>query len=161
MQFQYLIDKINIAKIEDHPFSHLYINNFFNDDHLQASEIALPAAETDQQLFSVLFDKGYKIIDFPGCITDRSIYVKWHRDKSSGQHYTSTSCEGFGVTLRLVSPSSPIIAELTEFMRSKEFQETLAAKFGLDLSALYCDPGIQKYLDGYEISPHPDLEIRP
>ena len=160
MQFNYLLDKINSAKVEDYPFSHVQINNFFNDSHLKqivsAAEIAVPGAESDTQLFNELFAKGYKIIDFPGCIIDRDVYIKWHRNKDSHENYTNTSCEGFGVTLRLISPESEVISGLTEFMKGKEFQESLASKFGIDLDSVSYDSGIQKYLDGYEISPHPD-----
>jgi hypothetical protein len=160
MQFQYLIDKINSAKFEDYPFSHIQINNLFNDNHLKqilaANEIAVPSVQSDEQLFSSLFEKGYKIINFPGCITDRDIYLKWHKDKSSN-HTTNSACEGFGMTLRLMSPTSAIVSDLSEFMKGREFQEALAAKFGLDLGAVTYDTGIQKYLDGYEISPHPDI----
>ncbi|WP_433974751.1 hypothetical protein [Tunturiibacter lichenicola] len=160
MQFQYLIDKINSAKFEDYPFSHIQINNLFNDNHLKqilaANEIAVPSVQSDEQLFSSLFEKGYKIINFPGCITDRDIYLKWHKDKSSN-HTTNSACEGFGMTLRLMSPTSAIVSDLSEFMKGREFQEALAAKFGLDLGTVTYDTGIQKYLDGYEISPHPDI----
>jgi hypothetical protein len=160
MQFQYLLDKINSAKFEDYPFSHIQINNLFNDNHLKqilaANEIAVPSVQSDEQLFSSLFEKGYKIINFPGCITDRDIYLKWHKDKSSN-HTTNSACEGFGMTLRLMSPTSAIVSDLSEFMKGREFQEALAAKFGLDLGTVTYDTGIQKYLDGYEISPHPDI----
>ena len=160
MQFRYLIDKINSAKFEDYPFSHIQINNLFNDNHLKqilaANEIAVPSVQSDEQLFSSLFEKGYKIINFPGCITDRDIYLKWHKDKSSN-HTTNSACEGFGMTLRLMSPTSAIVSDLSEFMKGREFQEALAAKFGLDLGTVTYDTGIQKYLDGYEISPHPDI----
>jgi hypothetical protein len=33
----------------------------------------------------------------------------------------------------------------------------LAKKFGIDMDDVFYDAGIQKYLDGYEISPHPDI----
>jgi hypothetical protein len=162
MQFQYIIDKINSAKFEDYPFPHIQINNLFNEKHLEqilaSNEIAVSSVESDEQLFSSLFEKGYKIINFPGCITDRDIYLKWHKEKGNHQkNYTNTACEGFGMTLRLISPQSSTISDLSEFMKGREFQEALAAKFGVDLEAVTYDTGIQKYLDGYEISPHPDI----
>jgi len=160
MQFQYLIDKVNSADFEEHPFSHVQIKNFLSDGHFQqivaASEIAISGFSSDQQLFAALFDKGYKIIEFPGCITDREVYLRWHRDKDSKVNYTNTACEGFGVTLRLVAQQSSIISDLSAFMASKEFQASLAAKFGIEFDSVTYDTGIQKYLDGYEISPHPD-----
>jgi hypothetical protein len=160
VEFQYLLQKVENAEIENYPFPHVHIRNFFSDAHFaqitSAAEVVVPAVQSDERLFDELFRRGYKIIDFPGCIIDRDVYVKWHRERGSTHNLTNTSCEGFGMTLRLRETRSAIITELTQFMASPEFQLTLAAKFGLDLSALYYDNGIQKYLDGYEISPHPD-----
>jgi hypothetical protein len=160
MQFQYLIDKINAAKFEEYPFLHIQINNLFSEKDLEqilaANEIAVSGVESDEQLFASLFEKGYKIISFPGCITDRDVYLKWHKQKGTSNQ-VSTACEGFGMTLRLISPQSAIMTDLAEFMKGREFQEALAAKFGIDLGVVTYDSGIQKYLDGYEISPHPDI----
>jgi hypothetical protein len=159
VEFQYLLQQIESAGVQDYPFRHVHIRNFFSQQHfaqiLSSTEIAIPAVQNDEHLFAELFARGYKIIDFPGCVIDRDVYVNWHREKGP-TNLTNTSCEGFGMTLRLKATRSPIIAELTQFMSSIEFQLTLATKFGLDLSALHYDTGIQKYLDGYEISPHPD-----
>ena len=125
---------------EEFPFRHVHINNFFTDRHLSeilaTVEVAIPLVNSDDQLFAALFDQSYKIIEFPGCIVDRNIYIKWHRTKSTKEHFTNTSCEGFGVTLRLSAPRSPINTDLTDFMNSKDFQYTLAGKFGLDTPRL-------------------------
>jgi len=160
VEFQYLLQQIECAGIEEYPFRHLHVRNFFSNEHfahiISASEVAIPAVPSDERLFAELFQRGYKIIDFPGCIIDREVYLRWHRERGPTKNLTNTSCEGFGMTLRLGEARSSIIAELTEFMKSTEFQRTLADKFGLDFNAVYYDTGIQKYLDGYEISPHPD-----
>src|SRR5215472_2736618 len=160
VEFQYLLHKIETAEIENYPFQHVHIRDFFSPEHfaqiIATTEVAIPTVHDDERLFAELFRRGYKVIDFPGCITDRDVYIKWHREKGPSQNLTNTSCEGFGVTLRLTETRSPIVADLTAFMSSAEFQMTLADKFGLDLGAIYNDTGIQKYLDGYEISPHPD-----
>lgn len=42
-------------------------------------------------------------------------------------------------------------------MASKKFQLQLSKKFNIKTNQVTFDQGIQKYLDGYEISPHPDL----
>jgi hypothetical protein len=161
MSFDYLLEKIDAARFETDPFRHLYINDFFNERHfaqiVSAPEISVSGSKSDEELFDALFEKGYKIIGFPGCITDKSTYIKWHKNKGQQQRHNNSSCEGFGVTLRLMAPTSPIISELKEFMDSEEFQKRLAAKFGINRDEVYCDSGIQKYLDGYEISPHPDV----
>jgi hypothetical protein len=161
MSFEYLLSKIDGAHFESSPFPHLYIRDFFNEGHFQqivsAPEISVKGLSSDDELFDALFDKGYKIIGFPGCITDRRTYVKWRRSKDRQRNHNNTACEGFGVTLRLMAPSSPIISELKEFLDGDVFQGCLAAKFGINMGEVTRDSGIQKYLDGYEISPHPDI----
>jgi hypothetical protein len=161
MSFEYLLEKIYDTPLEAEPYPHLHINNFFNEHHfaqiISAPEILVTGVNSDGELFDALFDKGYKIIDFPGCITNRETYIKWHRNKSRQQRHNNSSCEGFGVTLRLTASSSPIISELMTFMNSDQFQNSLGAKFGVNRDKVYSDSGIQKYLDGYEISPHPDI----
>jgi hypothetical protein len=161
MSFEYLLEKIHDTPLENEPYPHLHINSFFNEDHfaqiVSAPEISVTGVNSDNELFDVLFDKGYKIINFPGCITNRDTYIDWHRNKSRQQRHNNTACEGFGVTLRLTAPSSPIISELKSFLDGEEFQNGLAAKFGVNRGEVYSDSGIQKYLDGYEISPHPDI----
>lgn len=59
--------------------------------------------------------------------------------------------------MRLQQPRSTVLAELQEFLASRAFNEALAAKYDIELDACNIDGGIQKYLDGYEISPHPDI----
>ena len=160
MSFCYLLDKIRDAEFSTEPFRFLQVKDFFSTEHfseiISAREIALKECRNDDELFSVLFENGYKIIDFPGCIVDKKAYIEWHSSKEL-RRVTSTSCEGFGVTLRLYSAKSQIIADLMEFMGSPDFQQRLAEKFGIDCSEVTYDQGIQKYLDGYEISPHPDI----
>ena len=56
-----------------------------------------------------------------------------------------------------MKPNTKILIDLKNFIESKEFNLVLAEKFNLDLEQCSIDTGIQKYLDGYEISPHPDL----
>src|SRR6187455_2316453 len=161
MRFSYLLDKIDAAKLDTVPFRHVEIDGLFSDDDFaaitHAPEIKLKGQASDADLFDALFQAGYKIIEFPGCITDREAYIKWHRAKSPKEEHIHSASEGFGMTLRLVAPNSGTIAELVEFLNSDEFQATLLRKFGVDRGELIYDAGIQKYLDGYEISPHPDI----
>jgi len=160
LTFDYLLDKINAADFSSDPFKHLFIQDFFNADHLEAitsaPEIKLPAAADDESLFDILFSHGYKIIDFPGCVVDRQQYIDWHK-KRGVSHTISTACEGFGMTLRLASPKSAIISDLHTFLVSDQFRDAIARKFEIALDKVFPDSGIQKYLDGYEISPHPDI----
>jgi len=157
--FNYLIDQINEAKFIEAPFQHIYLENFFSDSHfievINSKEIAILPSENDEALFLELKDAGYKIIHHPGCIIDKEKYIKWHKGEKKVKHHSA--CEGFGIALRLYSPQTQIMKELIEFLGSSDFNNCLAEKFGNNLNDCDIDGGIQKYLDGYEISPHPDL----
>src|SRR6185369_4536536 len=101
---------------------------------------------------------GFKEIGFPGTTTDLNKYLKWHKDRKGAKNSYVETCEGMGVTFRLqkTEPGS-ILREITDFFKSDVFLNAIAAKFGLSLEDTYPDLGLQKYLDGYEISPHPDV----
>lgn len=161
MSFAYLLERIESAPFEVHPFRHIHLRDFFSQEHFEAissaPEIELPQAECDERLFESLFLQNYRIINFSGCVTDRNAYIEWHKNKSRANKNISSLCEGFGMTLRLTKPVSPIVRDVFDFMAAPLFKETIARKFGLERSELTYDSGIQKYLDGYEISPHPDV----
>lgn len=161
MSFSYLLEKIRSATFQTEPFRHLQIDDFFEEEHFEAivaaPELAVSGRSSDLDLFDELFDRGYKIIDFPGCIIDKNEYVEWHEARRSARRNLHTACEGFGVTLRLMKTESDTAGELKAFLESPEFQSTLLAKFGMAAADVTYDSGIQKYLDGYEISPHPDI----
>jgi hypothetical protein len=160
--FSYVLEKIRSAPFSTNPFRHVYISELFTPAHF-AEIVAAPEIQTsgtsDPDLFDRLFDQGYEIIGFPGCILDKDQYIRWHRHKkiSRNNRKTNTSCEGFGITLRLMNPQTSILKELLSFLDSEDFNAALAAKFDLAREDVLFDSGLQKYLDGYEISPHPDL----
>ena len=158
-KFKYLIEKIKNAPFYEKPFKHLEINDFLNEKDFKeitsSQEIDLPEQATDESLFEELFKYGYKIIPFPGAITDHKQYIKNH--KKSIPIESHSACESSGVVLRLMKPNTKILIDLKSFIESREFNLTLAKKFNLNLDQCSIDTGIQKYLDGYEISPHPDL----
>lgn len=161
-RFGYLIDKLERAEIRRAPYSHIYIENFFNEDDFsaltKAPEVAFAPASSDVQLFEYLATHGYKALEFPGCITDAQQYMQWHsgaRNESWGLN--NSACEGFGMTFRLMTPRTAIIEEVLSFTNSHEFNALLAEKLDINFAATYPDSGLQKYLDGYEISPHPDI----
>ena len=157
--FDYLIEKINIADFSKSPFKHIYIEDFFDEIHFQeitkSKEIAPPLATNDNELIDGLYSQGFKIITFPGCVNDRKKYIKWHSENKKMQHHSA--CEGFGMVLRLYEIESPILKALNKFLASDQFNQAIAQKFGVNFSDCDVDGGIQKYLDGYEISPHPDI----
>jgi len=157
--FAYLIEKIDKIDFEISPFKHVYIENFFSDEHFNeiqcTKEIAAPQAKNDEELISGLIKKGFKPIPFPGCVTDVKKYIKWH-SRSSREEYHS-ACEGFGMALRLYKLESPILVALNEFLIGDKFNKAIAKKFDVTFTDCVIDGGIQKYLDGYEISPHADI----
>jgi hypothetical protein len=158
--FDYLIEKINNSSFQDSPFKHIYIENFFSDEHFEeiinCPEISIPVCNNDDDLFNELFQAGYKIINFPGCINDIETYKSW-RNGVDLKGLNNTATESFGMTLRLYEPESSIITELRNFIGSKEFNNAIALKGGIEIESCTLDNGIQKYLDGYETSPHPDI----
>ncbi|WP_170330842.1 hypothetical protein [Ruegeria arenilitoris] len=156
-EFDYLIEKIRSAEFESNPFKHLHIESFLSDEHFAAvvgaSEIDTTAANTPEQLLDQLESVGYKAISFPGCVTSKAEYLKWLEGESQKSVHKAT--EGFGMVLRLTPPNGSILEALDAFLKSDEMKEALANKFELE-GELVVDAGIQKYLHGYEISPHPD-----
>lgn len=160
-RFDYLIEKVNAAPFRERPFRHIYIEDFFSPEDFAEitgnAQIDIPPSENDNALFDHLFDAGYKIIDFPGCIVDQQAYVDWHAAKGEGKNLNNNTTEGFGITLRLMEPASDVLVELKEFLARPEFNAAISGRYGIELEACSIDGGIQKYLDGYEISPHPDI----
>ncbi len=160
MKYQYILDKIQSANLIEAPFPHLEIENLFEDSDFemitQSFDIKVSPATSDENLLDILFSNGYRIIEFPGCTENHKEYLEWHSKKSISRR-TNTACEGFGIVLRQESPKSESVRSLMKFLESPEFIACLAEKFGIDKNDCNYDCGIQKYLDGYEISPHPDI----
>jgi hypothetical protein len=156
--FSYLIQKIKDKHFESEPFNHIYIEDFFSKEHflliLASKEISSPIANNDKELIDGLLGKGFKPIPFPGCVTDIDKYISWHQEGRTIPHHTA--CGGSGMALRLYDFPSQILKDLNEFLASDDFNRAIAEKFNLAYEDCLIDGGIQKYLDGYEISPHPD-----
>ncbi len=158
-RFNYLLEKVEKAPFIAKPFRHLEIFDFLSDNDfnevVQSNEINIKSACSDEKLFDALFEAGYKMVPFPGAITDHKEYIR--KRKSNKKVVSHSACESAGVVLRLVKPSSPVLIELKSFIESDLFNECLAKKFGINYNSVKTDSGIQKYLDEYEISPHPDM----
>jgi len=156
--FEYILEKIKKADFEEKPFKHIYIEDFFSKEDFAMivadPQINVPRASSDEEVFNLLEGLGYSIVPFPGCTLDKDRYIKSRKGLANLGHHETT--EGEGIALRNVNPSSQIIKAVDEFFRSDDFYRTVAEKFNLDLDGKLVDAGIQKYLDGYEISPHPD-----
>jgi hypothetical protein len=160
MRFEYVIKYIQDAVVVNEPFRHIEITSLFSDSDFneicECPQIALSAAENDRELFSKMFAAGYQVVEFPGCTTNFEEYISWHKTKSRS-HKSNTSCEGFGVVVRLENPVSKIARDLDNFLKSDQLASALLLRFNILPDAYIYDAGIQKYLDGYEISPHPDI----
>jgi hypothetical protein len=89
-------------------------------------------------------------------------YLRWHAEPSQKHGakihgFGEELCEGFGIAYRLKGSPSVRLKQFCDFFSSDEFFAALARRFDIDLTVTTKDSGLQKYLDGYEISPHPDI----
>ena len=157
--FDYLSEKISNAKFINEPFKHLYIENFFSPEHfdeiINSAEIRCSPASNDEELINNLCLSGFKPIGFPGCVVDKDVYINWHNKKDSIEH--NPACEGAGMAFRLYDFQSEILKQLSQYVADSYFNKVIAEKFNINFQNCIIDGGIQKYLDGYEISPHPDI----
>lgn len=155
--FDYLIDKILTAEFKVEPFEHIYIENFLDDGHLEeitgSHELKIEADSTEK-LFEELNDRNFHPIEFPGCTISQKDYVKWERDKDFS-YKKSETCESFGMVFRLKKAESLTVKKFVDFVENGGFFEALIKKFEIS-GSVSRDIGLQKYLNGYEISPHPD-----
>lgn len=146
-QFTYILDKIRSAKFYKDPFKHLEITNFLSDEHfnavITADQVSILKAQTPDILISQLLNKGYKAIEFPGCTTSVSDYLKWLEGRSG--HNNHEVCEGFGITFRLKSPKDDILINLNDFFNSSVFKKVLEDKFDI-AGPTSLETGLQKYL---------------
>ena len=167
IDLSYLTNKILTARFEEIPFKHIYIEDFFTDEYfneiISSKQIKAPSVNNDLELLNTLEDIGYKAITFPGCILDKSEYIKWHRTKEplsqdffNNSYSITNSNEGFGMVFRLKEIKSNLLSNINEYICGEEFNRAVAYRFGINYEDTYVDSGIQKYLDGYEISPHAD-----
>jgi hypothetical protein len=162
--FDYLIEKIQTSRFLGNPFWHLEIDDFFSDEHftaiVNAPEIRLDLAVNDRNLISMLRQLTYRQIEFPGTATSIADYLAW-RENPHRRHTNVDTCEGFGLTFRLGRAMPGGIVELLNvFFTSERFLECLMDKFGQSGADVRPDIGLQKYLSGYEISPHPDVRAK-
>ena len=157
-KFEYMLEKIASAEFCQEPFEHVEIFDFLSEEHFNAviasSQVALPEANDSNALIDFLLNAGYEPIPFPGCTASIRDYLSWLKGRAG--HENHEVCEGFGMALRLKAPKDRILVELSQFFQSSIFKEMLEGKFGI-ARPTQVDTGLQKYLQGYEISPHPDI----
>lgn len=152
--------KIANARFETMPFKHLYIENFLPSDifhnFIESDLIRLPRACNSRALCEELNRRGFRPIGFPGCTTDVNEYLSWEK---KGFHSNVNTCEGFGMVYRL-EKFDEATAKLNNLLASDNFLAALLNKFNISKEEVDYDFGIQKYLNGYEISPHPDVRAK-
>lgn len=162
-EFEYIGEKILNAKFEDYPFKHLYIENLLSDDHLKLlstdSQIKLEKHETTKQLIDAIKKEGYHAIKFPGCTTSVSAYLNWYENNKVDKLYNSEVVEAFGMAFHLEKIKNEKIKKLIEYLNSDKFHNILHQKFDITQPSRITTR-IQKYLSGYEISPHPDIRTK-
>jgi len=158
--FDYIIDKIKSAKFINDPYPHLYIKDFISEEHLgiilKDTQIHFKEVFTDDELYNELIKQDYKIQQFPGCVSTWIKYKELLQDNAYIEN--SDLVESMGITFRLdyQNVKSGVIKELVEFMNGKKFHQTLKEKFNL-VDKTNIISAIQKNLNRYEISPHPDI----
>lgn len=159
MSFTYLLDKLDAAEIPSDPFPHVYLESFLDRGDFEAvvssPDITLPAAANVDELFSILDTLSYQPIEFPGCTKSRAAYVAWLETAIKPKD-THAACEGKGMALRCTRARSEAVRSLDAFFQSRELRDLLTRKFAIS-GPTELDCGLQKYLNGYEISPHPDI----
>lgn len=157
--FDYLIEKIQQAAFVTQPFRYIYIQDWLSTEHFAAitqdPQINLPQQADLDGLLATLADRHYTPEPFPGCTTNIDHYRAWyHSDRT--RRFESDLLEGFGIAFRLRQYQNPLIQHLIQFLNSDQFHSAIKAKFDR-VGNTRVETAIQKYLSGYEISPHPDI----
>lgn len=160
-EFNYLLEKIMDAPFINKGFPFLYIEDWFTQEHFeiitQAKQINLPEYETTEDLINDLQHQKYSPVTFPGTVTDIKTYLQWYNHRNvNGPSHTHGLLEGFGIVFRMNEYKEPKLKELITFLNSDVFLSQLMLKFNKSGNTRV-ETAIQKYLTGYEISPHPDI----
>ena len=162
-EFDYLLDRITAAEAYADPFEHLVTENFLSPEHLaeitSCADVKRPVYKDAAEMIGDLLGSGWEVQKFPGCVTSVDEYLAYLRTKkikrNLAERFNGDILEGYGMTLRLMRPQSSILQRLQQFLTSPALEATLRQKFGIT-QRTSIDTGVQKYLTGYEISPHPD-----
>ena len=159
MSMDYILDKIGTTALTDSPFRHLYVGDLLNPEDFEAVTrspvVNLSRCESDEELCERLLQNGWQVKFHPGCIGDLQEYLRWHSGATRDVRNQST-CESYGITFHLQVIPEGRLRDIAAFFASEAFLSALATKFGIDFAATTPEAALHKYLDGYEISPHPD-----
>ncbi|HEY1709219.1 MAG TPA: hypothetical protein VGG10_13200, partial [Rhizomicrobium sp.] len=156
-EYHYIAQKIRDAKFISQPFPHLLIENFLSDEHFEMlikdRQVNLPEMASTAEVIDTLQDVGYVIQKFPGCITDKDEYLRCLEQNDWAVNRNKVG--SVGLAFRLQRYSNPKVQRLVEYMNSPLFKSAMEDKFNIKQPTKILT-AIQKYLTGYEISPHPD-----
>jgi len=159
-EFKYLSEKILNADFGTSPFKHILIEDFLSKEHLQAiisdPQIHWDETSCTEELISKLFEKGYEVQKFPGCVTNPQEYVTRYNTNDFPTGRKGNPVESFGITFRLRNYTNPFIKNLVNYLNGSEFKSALTTKFNITTDTNIIT-AIQKNLSHYEISPHPDV----
>lgn len=157
-EFDYLIERLQAAEFRVEPFEHVIIDDFLSEEHFReittSPDVTRRVAPSTSELIEDLLGSGYQVQSFPGCVTSVRDYLRQFDDGIHGKN--SPLVEGFGLTLRLAEFKEPTLARLIDFLNTPGFKQALENKFGVT-GDTFVETAVQKYLHGYEISPHPDI----
>ena len=158
MEFSYLAERVAHAPTVVEPFPHIYVRDMFSDEHLHRivnnPQVHFGPTRTNVGLISRLLRKGYRPEEFPGCTRNIPAYL-WRLRRGTWPTLEDP-VEGQGMMLRLTRVRDPWLASLIEYLNGPEFVAAIEHRFGLT-GPSKVETAIQKYLSGYEISPHPDI----
>jgi len=157
-QFHYLLEKISSAEFNSDPFSHIEIRDFFSKEHFDLivsdPQIRLDTQENTKSMIENLLELGYFPCNFAGVTPDIDVYLNCRETDNWPVDKRRTDRIGMVFQLRFIR--NYIIKELMDFLRGHDFLKCLCEKFSISENEIKRQFSIQKYLDGYEISPHPD-----
>jgi len=160
--YDYLIEKINSQSVSKDPFDFVYCEDFFSGEHfaqiVNATQVNVPEfASTEAMCEQLQQIYNYSPVSFPGCTQDVDSYISWYNERNDDYKTANKDLlEGVGIAFRLQSYSDTILQELVDFFNSDAWHACIKNKFG-KTAETRVETAIQKYVSGYEISPHPDI----
>jgi len=160
--YDYLIDKINNQPMHTAPFDFVYCEDFFSKEHfaqiINAKQVNVPVFTSTQAMCEELQQTyDYKPVSFPGCTQDVDSYISWYNQGTDNYKTANKDLlEGVGIAFRLQSYEDTILQELVDFFNSDAWHACIKTKFS-KTEETRVETAVQKYVSGYEISPHPDI----
>ncbi|MEL6687284.1 MAG: hypothetical protein AAFP97_06665 [Pseudomonadota bacterium] len=148
----YLAKKIDKAEFTEEPFRHVTIDDFLPQEIME-EVLRISYVEPQKSVSGIKKQLGddWKIMPFPGCAKS---WTDYRLSRLLGLPLSDPRVDGRGLALRYVG-TEPVSALIRNAMTGPAVVSVLKEKLGITRK-IVADNGIQKYLDGYEISPHPD-----